>query len=247
MGYYEILGLRRDASVEEIQQAYRALARKVHPDLHTGDGTRAEDRMKQLNEIRETLSDPLLRSAHDAQMRREDEERARRAAPPEPASGDVRGVPEPSAGVPNDPFFTPPGRRTSGHRRAPRPAMALLLVAILCAMGAALLGRSRFLADWPAPKAPVSTAGEAEPNRATRPKGLASTDLPRTPTQTSRAPESRPGKKGVVKIGSTVAEVMRLLGQPDRTEPGTRPGNVFLVYGQLRLELRNGAVVGGGQ
>jgi hypothetical protein len=49
-----------------------------------------------------------------------------------------------------------------------------------------------------------------------------------------------------VKIGSTAAEVLRVLGPPDRTEPGARPGNVVYVYGQLRLELRNGAVVGGG-
>jgi curved DNA-binding protein CbpA len=68
MNYYEILGLRPDASADDIEQAYRTLARAVHPDLHNADRPRAEERMKQLNEIRDTLTDPLLRAAYDARM-----------------------------------------------------------------------------------------------------------------------------------------------------------------------------------
>lgn len=37
-----------------------------------------------------------------------------------------------------------------------------------------------------------------------------------------------------------------ILGPPDRAEPGSRPGNVFMIYGALRFELRHGVVVGGG-
>ena len=46
--YYEVLGVRRDASQEEIQQAYRKLARTYHPDLNKDPG--AEERFKDISE-----------------------------------------------------------------------------------------------------------------------------------------------------------------------------------------------------
>ncbi len=63
--YYEILGVPRNASQEEIKRAYRRLARKYHPDLHPGD-KKAEERFKEISEAYEVLSDPEKRAVYDA-------------------------------------------------------------------------------------------------------------------------------------------------------------------------------------
>lgn len=62
--YYEVLGVKRDASEDEIKKAYRKLARKFHPDLNPGDKA-AEDQFKQLQEAYEALSDPENRKLYD--------------------------------------------------------------------------------------------------------------------------------------------------------------------------------------
>jgi curved DNA-binding protein len=62
--YYEILGVKRDASEEQIRQAYRKLARKHHPDLNPGDKA-AEEKFKEINEANEVLSDPEKRKRYD--------------------------------------------------------------------------------------------------------------------------------------------------------------------------------------
>jgi curved DNA-binding protein len=62
--YYEVLGVKRDASEEQIRQAYRKLARKHHPDLNPGDKA-AEERFKEINEANEVLSDPEKRKRYD--------------------------------------------------------------------------------------------------------------------------------------------------------------------------------------
>lgn len=61
--YYEVLGVSRSASAEEIQKAYRSLARKYHPDLNKAKGS--EDKFKQLNEANEVLKDPEKRKKYD--------------------------------------------------------------------------------------------------------------------------------------------------------------------------------------
>jgi curved DNA-binding protein len=62
--YYDTLGVDRKASADEIQKAYRKLARKYHPDVNkTKD---AEDRFKEINEANEVLSDPEKRKRYDA-------------------------------------------------------------------------------------------------------------------------------------------------------------------------------------
>ncbi len=61
--YYEVLGVTRSASADEIQKAYRKLARKYHPDLNKTK--EAEDRFKEINEANEVLSDPEKRKKYD--------------------------------------------------------------------------------------------------------------------------------------------------------------------------------------
>ena len=64
--YYEILGVSRDADAKKIKAAYRKLARKWHPDLHSGkDKEQAEEKFKEINEAYEVLSDAEKRSKYD--------------------------------------------------------------------------------------------------------------------------------------------------------------------------------------
>lgn len=63
--YYEQLGVKREASQEDISKAFKKLARKYHPDLNPGDKT-AEDKFKEINEAYEVLKDPEKRKLYDS-------------------------------------------------------------------------------------------------------------------------------------------------------------------------------------
>jgi molecular chaperone DnaJ len=62
--YYEILGVKKSASPDDIRKAFRKLARKYHPDVNPGDKA-AEEKFKKISEANDVLSDPKKRKVYD--------------------------------------------------------------------------------------------------------------------------------------------------------------------------------------
>ncbi len=62
--YYEVLGVQRNATAEEVKKAFRKLAVQHHPDKNPGD-KKAEEKFKEINEAYETISDPQKRKMYD--------------------------------------------------------------------------------------------------------------------------------------------------------------------------------------
>ena len=62
--FYDILGVSRNASTEEIRKAYRKLARKYHPDINPGN-KEAENKFKEISVAYDALTDPEKRKLYD--------------------------------------------------------------------------------------------------------------------------------------------------------------------------------------
>lgn len=62
--YYKVLGIKKEATTDEVKKAFRKLARKYHPDVNPGD-KKAEEKFKEINEAYEVLSDPEKRQKYD--------------------------------------------------------------------------------------------------------------------------------------------------------------------------------------
>jgi curved DNA-binding protein CbpA len=226
MTFYEVLELDRHASTEEIERAFRRLARKVHPDLNSGDPRGAEARMKVLNEIRDTLTDPLRRAVYDAGIV---------AAPPSPISAVSEEVTE---------------TRPSGTSWSSRLLLALAVGTLAAGTFAVAIKddptKDDLTKDEPisAHVGPVRDASMssdaasllAVPTTAARPS------FPGVAPPASRA---RPSRRAVVRIGSRADEVLRQMGTPDRVETGAHSGDAVFHYGHLRLEIKNGRVARG--
>ena len=91
--YYEVMGVPRTASQDEIKRAYRKLARKFHPDV--SKEKHAEDKFKELQEAYEVLKDPEKRAAYD-QLGADHRQGQEFRPPPAPGTFRTRGIRIPS-------------------------------------------------------------------------------------------------------------------------------------------------------
>ena len=79
MNYYEILGVDRQASAQEIKKAYKKLAKKWHPDLNHDDPKTAEQKMKEINVAYTTLSNEVARIDYNKKLDAESAQSARKS------------------------------------------------------------------------------------------------------------------------------------------------------------------------
>ncbi len=167
--YYDVLGVPRDASADEIQQAFRKLARKHHPDVNKDP--QAEERFKEINEAYSVLSDPKTRQRYDRfgeDFRQIPEDYDERVA----AGAGARGGP-----------VRPAGRRRPGplqHRRRRRGSTTRASTSRTCSAGCS-------------GAVPAAEASGRSPGPTRRPR---SSSASRRPTGAATAASPSPARTG---------------------------------------------------
>ncbi|MEO1055796.1 MAG: J domain-containing protein [Actinomycetota bacterium] len=119
--HYAVLGIRPDASDQEVRDAFRRLARQHHPDRSAAERAGA-DRMAEINEAYRVLSDPSRRAVYDASLRR---------SPAEPST-----APEPA-----DEGYSPPTSRPADLQPARIPWRMLTVVGVIAIVGIVVLAQ----------------------------------------------------------------------------------------------------------
>lgn len=114
MTHYELLGISRTASAEEIKRAYRQLAVRWHPDKNP-DQSLAEEKFKAINEAYRILSDSALRASYDFKLNS-----AQRTQTPNPPPRPKATTPPPPSPLPRSPY-----------RRMIIPGIFILMLALL--------------------------------------------------------------------------------------------------------------------
>jgi len=215
MNFYQALNLTPSATTEEIEEAYRTLARKVHPDLNQQDPMPAEARMKLLNQIRDTLTDPDRRAKYDHELAK---------------GADTARV---------ESAINETLRQSRDHvlfwRRVKRMTIAGLALGLLLGLGAWFFDRIQKKQPEPSPAPAVGPVETPIPAVAPSvPKAAPAAP----PLKKKKGPE-------VVEFGSSTEQVLDMMGTPDQVEELAAQGVRILHYGKLRLVFKNNKLVPG--
>ena len=215
MNFYEALNLHPKSTVKEIEQAYYLLARRVNSNPQDALAEDPEDRLKMLNFIRDILLNPERRSRYDVELQKIGQVAMRKKW----------------LGLNWDWAWS--------HKSW----MVILMAGVL--LGAALGGSLWFhrristsVAPLPFDPAiisiPPSTFGQAPE---VHPVNLSNSPS-RQATTSKRPPQ-------VIQKGSSLSEILTMMGNPDRIEEDPSQGIKILHYGNLRLILRQNSLVQG--
>ena len=98
MTYYEILGVNRNATAQEIKKAYRRLAKKWHPDLNRDNAEVAGQKMREINIAYDTLSNEVSRIDYDKKLDAEAAKSAKKSARQEEPKSAPKTSTRPSSG-----------------------------------------------------------------------------------------------------------------------------------------------------
>ena len=215
MNFYETLNLPPKATVKDIEQAYRQLARKVHPDFHSDKADASEDHMKMLNLIRYTLTDPERRSRYDAELLKSGQTSLWKMR------------------------LSSRWSVAWSHKQWAMIMMAGILLGMT--LGGSLWFHRR-LSARPAPL-PLNQPLTSVPSTLSAPVPGAS-PMVTTNLQHPPATPSKPSPH-VVQRGSSLKEVLEMMGNPDRVEEDPSHDLRVLYYGKLRLIFQSGKLVQG--